>query len=399
MKYAYVVGTFDTKGDELRYVVERIREAGASPLSVDVSSKPSAVTVDVPNTEVASHHPSEPDFLGKIDDRGAAVRMMSEALGEYLSSRQDLGGVIGIGGSGNTALVTGAMRRLDVGVPKIMVSTVASGDVAPYVGANDISMMYSVTDVAGMNRITRRVLGNAAHAIAGMVANPVPEARDAKPTLGITMFGVTTPAVTAVRKALEDEFDVLVFHATGTGGQSMEKLIDSGMISHVMDITTTEICDLLLGGVLSAGEDRMGSVIRRGLPYVGSVGALDMVNFWAKATVPEKHRNRNLYVHNENVTLMRTTPEENQLMGKWIAEKLNQMTGPVRFLLPEKGVSLIDADGQPFHDPDADEALFRAIEETAIQNDVRKVVRLPYNVNDQEFADAMVSAFREVHGL
>ncbi len=399
MKYAYVVGTFDTKGDELRYVVERIREAGASPLSVDVSSKPSAVTVDVPNTEVATHHPSEPDFLGKIDDRGEAVRMMSEALGEYLSSRQDLGGVIGIGGSGNTALVTGAMRRLDVGVPKIMVSTVASGDVAPYVGANDISMMYSVTDVAGMNRITRRVLGNAAHAIAGMVANPVPEARDAKPTLGITMFGVTTPAVTAVRKALEEEFDVLVFHATGTGGQSMEKLIDSGMISHVMDITTTEICDLLLGGVLSAGEDRMGSVIRRGLPYVGSVGALDMVNFWAKATVPEKHRNRNLYVHNENVTLMRTTPEENQLMGKWIAEKLNQMTGPVRFLLPEKGVSLIDADGQPFHDPDADEALFRAIEETAIQNDVRKVVRLPYNVNDQEFADALVSAFREVHGL
>lgn len=399
MKYAYVVGTFDTKGDELRYVVERIREAGASPLSVDVSSKPSAVTVDVPNTEVASHHPSEPDFLGKIDDRGEAVRMMSEALGEYLSSRQDLGGVIGIGGSGNTALVTGAMRRLDVGVPKIMVSTVASGDVAPYVGANDISMMYSVTDVAGMNRITRRVLGNAAHAIAGMVANPVPEARDAKPTLGITMFGVTTPAVTAVRKALEDEFDVLVFHATGTGGQSMEKLIDSGMISHVIDITTTEICDLLLGGVLSAGEDRMGSVIRRGLPYVGSVGALDMVNFWAKATVPEKHRNRNLYVHNDNVTLMRTTPEENQLMGKWIAEKLNQMTAPVRFLLPEKGVSLIDADGQPFHDPDADEALFRAIEQTAIQNDVRKVVRLPYNVNDQEFADALVSAFREVHGL
>ncbi|MFW5796954.1 MAG: Tm-1-like ATP-binding domain-containing protein [Spirochaetota bacterium] len=399
MKYAYVVGTFDTKGEELRYVAERIQEAGAKPVTVDVSSKPSSTAADVPNTEVAGYHPSDPDFLGKIDDRGQAVKMMSEALGEYLVSRDDLGGAIGIGGSGNTALVTGAMRRLDVGVPKIMVSTVASGDVAPYVGANDIAMMYSVTDVAGINRISRRVLGNAAHAIAGMVANPVPEAPDAKPTLGMTMFGVTTPAVTAVRKALEGEFDVLVFHATGTGGQSMEKLIDSGMISHVIDITTTEICDLLLGGILSAGEDRMGSIIRQGMPYVGSVGALDMVNFGAKDTVPAKHKDRNLYVHNENVTLMRTTPDESELIGKWIGEKLNQMTGPVRFLLPEKGVSLIDAEGQPFHDPEADEALFRAIEETTSQNDKRQVRRLPHNINDQEFADALVAAFREVHGL
>lgn len=399
MRYAYVVGTFDTKGEELRYVAERIQEAGTKPVTVDVSSKPSSTAADVPNTEVAGHHPSEPDFLGKIDDRGEAVKMMSEALGEYLVSREDLGGAIGIGGSGNTALVTGAMRRLDVGVPKVMVSTVASGDVAPYVGANDIAMMYSVTDVAGINRISRRVLGNAAHAIAGMVANAVPEAPDAKPTLGMTMFGVTTPAVTAVRKALESEFDVLVFHATGTGGQSMEKLIDSGMISHVIDITTTEICDLLLGGILSAGEDRMGSIIRRGMPYVGSVGALDMVNFGAKATVPEKHKDRNLYVHNENVTLMRTTPDETELIGKWIGEKLNQMTGPVRFLLPEKGVSLIDAEGQPFHDPEADEALFRAVEQTTSQNAKRQVRRLPYNVNDQEFADALVAAFREVHGL
>ncbi|MFW6368419.1 MAG: Tm-1-like ATP-binding domain-containing protein [Spirochaetota bacterium] len=399
MKYAYVVGTFDTKGEELQYVAERIQEAGAKPVTVDVSSKPSSTAADVPNTEVAGYHPSNPDFLGKIDDRGQAVKMMSEALGEYLVSRDDLGGAIGIGGSGNTALVTGAMRRLDVGVPKIMVSTVASGDVAPYVGANDIAMMYSVTDVAGINRISRRVLGNAAHAIAGMVANPVPEAPDAKPTLGMTMFGVTTPAVTAVRKALEGEFDVLVFHATGTGGQSMEKLIDSGMISHVIDITTTEICDLLLGGILSAGEDRMGSIIRQGMPYVGSVGALDMVNFGAKDTVPEKHKDRNLYVHNENVTLMRTTPDESELIGKWIGEKLNQMTGPVRFLLPEKGVSLIDAEGQPFHDPEADEALFRGIEGTTSQNDRRQVRRLPYNINDQEFADALVAAFREVHGL
>ena len=399
MKKAFVVGTFDTKGEELGYVAERIREAGAVPLTVDVSSKPTSTKVDVSNSEVAKHHPSEPDFLGNTDDRGKAVTLMSEALGEFLVSRDDLGGVIGLGGSGNTALVTAAMRRLDVGVPKIMVSTVASGDVAPYVGPNDIAMMYSVTDVAGINRISRHVLGNAAHAIAGMVAHSVPEVAEAKPTLGMTMFGVTTPAVTAVRTALEDEFDVLVFHATGTGGQSMEKLIDSGMISHVIDLTTTEICDLHMGGVMSAGEDRMGAIIRRGIPYVGSAGALDMVNFAAKPTVPEKYKNRNLYVHNANVTLMRTTPEENEAMGAWIGTKLNQMTGPVRFLLPEKGVSLIDAEGQPFHDPEADEALFRAIEQTTQQNDTRKVERLPYNVNDDEFAEALVAAFREVHGL
>jgi uncharacterized protein (UPF0261 family) len=399
MKKAFVVGTFDTKGEELAYVAERIRDAGAEPLTVDVSSKPSSAAADVSNTEVAKHHRSQPEFLGKTDDRGKAVTLMSEALGEFLLSRDDLGGVVGVGGSGNTALVTAAMRRLPVGVPKIMVSTVASGDVAPYVGPNDIAMMYSVTDVAGINRISRAVLGNAAHAIAGMVANPIPEAAESRPTLGMTMFGVTTPCVTAVRKALWEEFDPLVFHATGTGGQSMEKLIDSGMISHVIDITTTEVCDLHMGGVMSAGEDRMGAIIRRGIPYVGSAGALDMVNFGAKPTVPQKYKDRNLYVHNANVTLMRTTPEENKAMGEWIGNKLNQMTGPVRFLLPEKGVSLIDAEGQPFHDPEADEALFSAIEKTVKQTDARKVERLPYNVNDEEFADALVAAFREVHSL
>lgn len=399
MKKAYVVGTFDTKSEELNYVAKLIREAGAEPLTVDVSSKPSSAKVDVTNSEVAKHHPDNPDFLGKTDDRGKAVTMISEALGEFLLTRKDIGGVIGLGGSGNTALVTAAMRRLPVGVPKIMVSTVASGDVGPYVGPNDIAMMYSVTDVAGINRISRTVLGNAAHAIAGMVANEIPEAKETKPTLGMTMFGVTTPCVTAVRKAFEKEFDVLVFHATGTGGQSMEKLVESGMVSHVIDITTTEVCDLHMGGVFSAGEDRMGAIIRRGIPYVGSAGALDMVNFGAKPTVPEKYKDRNLYVHNANVTLMRTTPEENRKMGEWIGNKLNQMSGPVRFLLPEKGVSLIDNEGQPFHDPEADEALFSAIEKTVKQNENRKVTRLPYNVNDQEFADALVAAFKEVHGL
>ncbi len=402
MKQAYVVGTFDTKAEELAYVAELIRSSGTSVVTVDVSSKPregggaDAVNADISNDEVARHHRETPGFLGATDDRGGAVTMMSEALGEFLVSLDDLGGVIGLGGSGNTALVTAAMRRLPVGVPKLMVSTVASGDVEPYVGPNDITMMYSVTDVAGLNRISRAVLGNAAHAMAGMVAHPIPEPAQQKPTLGMTMFGVTTPCVTEVRKQLETEFDPLVFHATGTGGQSMEKLIDSGMISHVIDITLTEVCDLHMGGVMSAGEDRLGAIIRAGIPYVGSVGALDMVNFAAFDTVPEKYQHRNLYKHNANVTLMRTTPEENREMGRWIGEKLNQMTGPVRFLLPEKGVSLIDAEGQPFHDPAADEELFSAIEATMKQTQERKVERLPYNINDTEFAAALVSAFREL---
>ncbi|MFP4643661.1 MAG: Tm-1-like ATP-binding domain-containing protein [Spirochaetales bacterium] len=402
MKKVYVVGTFDTKAEELTYVAKRVGEAGAPVVTVDVSSQPASPgaqpPADISNAEVARNHPSNAGFLGNTEDRGSAVSMMSEALGEFLVARErdDLGGVIGIGGSGNTALVTAAMRRLSVGLPKLMVSTVASGDVGPYVGPNDIAMMYSVTDIAGINRISRAVLGNAAHAIAGMVANEIPAAPSEKPTLGMTMFGVTTPCVTAVREKLEREFDPLVFHATGTGGQSMEKLIDSGMISHVIDITLTEVCDLHMGGVMSAGADRLGAIIRAGIPYVGSVGALDMVNFAAFDTVPEKYQHRNLYKHNENVTLMRTTVEENREMGRWIGARLNQMTGPVRFLLPEKGVSLIDAEGQPFHDPAADEALFSAIEETVEQTADRAVTRHPYNINDPEFADALISAFRDV---
>lgn len=399
-KNVYLVGTFDTKGDELAYVATLINAANAPVVTVDVSSQPhpqgTVSAADVSNTEVASCHPNQKGFLGNTDDRGSAVTMMSEALGEFLITREDLGGAIGIGGSGNTALVTAAMRRLPVGVPKIMVSTVASGDVGPYVGPNDIAMMYSVTDVAGINRISRIVLGNAAHAIAGMVRNTIPAAKEEKPTLGMTMFGVTTPCVTSVRQTLENEFDPLVFHATGTGGQSMEKLIDSGMISHVIDITLTEVCDLHMGGVMSAGEDRLGAIIRKGIPYVGSVGALDMVNFAAFDTVPEKFKRRNLYKHNANVTLMRTTVEENREMGRWIGERLNKMTGPVRFLLPEKGVSLIDAEGQAFYDPEADEALFLAIEETVEQTDIRTVTRHPYNINEPEFATALIDAFREV---
>ncbi len=331
------------------------------------------------------------------DDRGAAVAAMGEAFARYISPRDDIAGVIGLGGGGGTSIITAGMRGLPVGIPKLMVSTLAAGDVGQFVGATDITMMYSVTDVAGLNRISRVVLGNAAHAIAGMAMHKVPDAT-ARPAIGLTMFGVTTSCVTQIVSRLDQEFDCLVFHATGTGGQSMEKLVDSGMLVGVIDVTTTEVCDHLVGGVLSAGADRLGAIARSGIPYVGSVGALDMVNFWAMETVPERFRGRKLYKHNPNVTLMRTTAEECRQIGEWIAEKLNACAGPVRFLIPEKGVSALDAPGQPFHDREADAALFDALEQSLKQTASRRLARLPFHINDPAFSTAMAENFREITG-
>lgn len=396
MKKAYIVGTCDTKFDELDFVRQIIRQSGLETVLVDVGTKPHDRKVDVSAREVAACHPSKPGFLDSINERGEAVGAMGEALAAFLPGRGDLGGVIGLGGSGGTSIVTSGMRMLPLGTPKIMVSTMASGNVAPYVGPNDISMMYSVTDVSGINRVSRVVLANAANALAGMIRGTVPPGDD-RPLLGMTMFGVTTPCVDMVRHSLEKEFDCLVFHATGTGGQSFEKLVDSGMMKCVLDITTTEICDHLMGGVLSSGEGRMDAFIRNPIPYVGSVGALDMVNFGPMDTVPEKYRNRKLYVHNPQVTLMRTTPEENARMGEWIGSKLNKFPGPVRFLLPLKGVSMIDVSGQAFHWPEADEALFAALERTVVQTEDHRLVKLPMNINDPGFAAALVENFRELH--
>ena len=330
-----------------------------------------------------------------VDDRGKAVTGMSEALVAFMSTRDDVAGVLSLGGSGGTALVTPAMQSLPVGVPKLMVSTMASGDVRPYVGPSDIAMMYSVTDVAGLNGISTMVLANAAHAMAGMASGPPPPTVD-RDAVGLTMFGVTTPCVTMVAEALADDYDCLVFHATGSGGQSMENLVDSGLVAGVIDTTTTEVCDHIVGGVLSAGPGRLDAITNSGVPYVGSVGALDMVNFGARETVPAKFEDRNLYVHNAQVTLMRTTPEECAEIGRWIADKLNRSTGPVRFLLPLGGVSMIDAPDMPFHDPEADEALFDAIRETFEQTDDRRLVELDLHINDPQFAEAVVSAFHEV---
>jgi uncharacterized protein (UPF0261 family)/ABC-type branched-subunit amino acid transport system ATPase component len=394
---AYVAGTFDTKGRELGFIRNCLEKLGLDVVTVDLGTSRKPSPADVGPAEVARFHPKGAAAVFS-DDRGQSVAAMAEAFERFIVTRRDLGGIISAGGSGGTALATPAMRRLAVGVPKLMVSTVASGNVKDYVGPSDICMMYSVTDVSGINRISEQVLSNAAHAMAGMIAHARRAQSDAKPAIGLTMFGVTTPCVQMVSKALEERFDTFVFHATGTGGQSMEKLAESGLLAGIIDVTTTEVCDLLMGGVMSAGEDRFGAIIRTRLPYVASCGALDMVNFGALDTVPERYKGRNLYQHNPQVTLMRTTPEENERMGRWIGERLNRMEGPVRFLIPEGGVSLLDQPGRAFHDPAADAALFKALETTVRQTPRRRLVRLPHNLNDPAFAEALVQHFLEVVG-
>jgi uncharacterized protein (UPF0261 family)/ABC-type branched-subunit amino acid transport system ATPase component len=393
---AYVAGTFDTKGRELFYLRDCLERLGLRTVTVDVSTSGKPSPAMVHPREVARHHPRGERSVF-TDDRGSAVSQMAIAFANFLERRRDLGGIIAAGGSGGTALATEGMRRLPIGVPKVMVSTVASGDVKPYVGPADICMMYSVTDVSGINRISARVLANAANALAGMIAHArADRIAETKPAIALTMFGVTTPCVQAVTKSLEARYDCLVFHATGTGGQSMEKLVDSGLIAGVIDVTTTEIADEIVGGVLSAGPERMDAIARSRVPYVGSCGALDMVNFWAMETVPAQFRSRKLHRHNQNVTLMRTTPEECATIGKFIADKLNRMQGPVRFLVPEGGISLIDAPEKPFWDPVADRALFDAIAGGFRPGADRKLVRLPFNVNDPPFAEAVVAAFTEI---
>ena len=394
---AYIAGTFDTKGRELFYLRNCLEKLGLRTVTVDLatSGKPSPAMIHP--REVARHHPrgERAVFTG---DRGTAVTEMAVAFEHFVARRRDLGGLVSAGGSGGTALATQAMRRLPIGVPKVMVSTVASGDVRPYVGPSDICMMYSVTDISGINRISERVLANAAHALAGMIAYARGDATqsESKPALGLTMFGLTTTCVQAVTRQLEERYDCLVFHATGTGGQSMEKLVDSGLLAGVIDVTTTEITDEIVGGVLSAGPARLDAMIRAHIPYVGSCGALDMVNFWAMDTVPERFRGRKLHRHNQNVTLMRTTPEEAARIGTFIVEKLNRMDGPVRFLIPEGGVSGVDAPDRPFWDPAADKALFDAIAGGFRTGANRRLMRLPHHINDPAFADALVAAFNEI---
>jgi uncharacterized protein (UPF0261 family) len=389
----YVIGTLDTKAAELRYALERVRTMGAKAKLIDISTTSHNELADVRATEVMRHHPGKTELS---NDRGQAVTVMSEALTAFMLAQDDVDGVLGLGGSGNTAMVTTAMRALPVGLPKLMVSTVASGNVAAFVGPSDIMMLHAVADIAGLNDITRAVIGNAAHAVAGMTLNRVPKVASEKTPVALTMFGVTTQAVTQIRQRIEVENECFVFHATGIGGQCMEKLIDGGFLPACFDITTTEVADHLMGGILACTEDRFGAIMRRQIPYVGSVGACDMVNFGARESVPERFAKRRFHIHNPQVTLMRTIPEENAQIGKWIVERMNRMAGPVAFLLPLKGVSAIDAPGQPFHDPEADEALFNAFRTGWKDAPNRKLIELDCHINDPAFADAAVSAYRNM---
>ena len=389
-----LVGTLDTKGAEYAYLRERLRLQGVDSLLVDVGiDEPAGAEPDISRHELGV----DVERLARDRDRGAAVTAMAgaaAAIARRLHDEGRVGGILAAGGSGNTAIATRAMQALPVGVPKLMVSTVAAGNTADYVGAADVMMMASVTDVAGINTISARILANAAAAMAGMVQAPPVELGETKPLVGASMFGVTTPCVTAARDDLEARgYEVLVFHATGTGGRAMEGLMESGFLAGVLDVTTTELCDDLVGGVLSAGPDRLEAAGRLGLPQVVSVGALDMVNFGARDTVPPQFEDRNLYVHNPSVTLMRTTPEETAELGRRIARKLSAATGPTALFLPLRGVSMIDVDGQPFHDPEADEALFAALREGL--GDRVELVEMDCDVNDPGFAAAMAAKLDE----
>jgi uncharacterized protein (UPF0261 family) len=389
-----LIGTLDTKGEECAYARRLVEERGHRVVTMDagVLTDPTQA-VDISAAEVASAGGGDLEALRRAADRGAALEIMRQgasALALRLYAERRISGVLGLGGSGGTAIATAAMRALPTGVPKMMVSTVASGDVAAYVGVRDIAMMYSVVDIAGLNRLSRRILSNAAGAISGMVEQSVPE-ETGLPMLAASMFGVTTPCVDRVRERLcHAGYEVLVFHATGSGGRAMEALIADGYFAGVADVTTTEWCDELVGGVLTAGPHRLEAAARAGVPQVVSVGALDMVNFWAMDTIPPRFRDRRLYVHNANVTLMRTTPEECAELGRIIAGKLNQATGPTKLLLPLRGVSAIDREGQPFHDPEADAALFAALREH-LRPPV-ELTELDVHINDPAFADAIADA-------
>ena len=388
-----LIGTLDTKGEEYAYLRDRLREARVDVVLADVGTlEPPRIEPDISREEVAAGTGADVAGLAEARDRGAAVTAMADAaaaLARRLHTEGRFDGILAAGGSGNTAIATRAMQALPVGVPKLIVSTMAAGDTREYVGSRDVTMMASVTDVAGVNSISARVLANAAAAMAGMVKAPAVEVAEERPLVGVTMFGVTTPCVTAAREELERRgYEPVVFHATGVGGQAMEGLMESGFLRGALDVTTTELCDDLVGGVLSAGPDRLEMAGGLGLPQVVSLGALDMVNFGARDTVPERFEERNLYVHNPVVTLMRTTREECAELGRRIATKLSAASGPVALFVPLRGVSMIDAEGGPFWDPDADAALFEALR-SGLDRRV-ELHELDLHVNDPEFATAMV---------
>ena len=393
MPTVVLLGTLDTKGIEYAFLRDRLREHGVEVLLVDAGVHEPTIEPDVGREELVA----DVAQLAAAGDRGAAVTAMAEGAERVVTQLHAdgrLDGILALGGSGGTSIATHAMRALPVGVPKLMVSTVASGDTRPYVGAVDVTMMYSVVDIAGVNRVSARIMANAAGAIAGMVGAKVPQLTE-KPLIGASMFGVTTPCVTRARERLEEHgYEVLVFHATGAGGQSMEALARGGFLAGVLDATTTELADELVGGVLSAGPDRLEAAGAAGVPQVVSLGALDMVNFGPRETVPAQFEGRNLYVHNPTVTLMRTTPDECAELGRQIGRKLSAAKGATVLFIPLKGVSMIAVEGQPFYDSAADDALIAGLHETLGPS--VEVHELDTDINDPAFADAMADRIHEL---
>lgn len=393
-----IVGTLDTKGKEIEFAKEIIEAHDIDVHVVDggVIGEPEFES-DTTAAEVAEAGGESLGYLREEGDRGKAIDIMGRGAAEIATRLHEDGvleGILGLGGSGNTSIATTAMRDLPIGIPKLMVSTMASGDVEPYVDAKDVMMMYSVADIEGLNQLSRRIISNASLAMVGMVDSEAHVEAAEKPTIGITMFGLTTPCVQTAREYLEDNgYETIVFHATGTGGQAMENLVQEGLIDGVLDVTTTEWADEHVGGVLSAGPDRLDAPGEVGIPHVVSVGALDMVNFGPSDSVPGRFDGRKFNQHNPQVTLMRTTPEENAAIGETIAGKVNEATGPVAVYIPLKGVSMIDIEGEEFYDPEADEALFDAIREHLDPG--IELTEMDTDLNNEEFALEMAQKLDE----
>lgn len=390
-----VLGTLDSKGEEHAFVAKLISQRGFATLLIDVGTG-GAPTIknDVTREEVAAAGGIDLAPILERQDRGECVTAMSEAapkLVAQLAAEGKIHGIISLGGGGGTAIGTAAMRGLPVGFPKVMVSTLASGNTAHYVGSKDITMIPSIVDVSGLNRISKVIFGRAAGAICGMVESEISSNEQDRPLIAASMFGNTTECVEAARKILEDAgYEVLVFHATGTGGKTMETLIEDGLVSGVLDITTTEWADELCGGTLSAGPNRLEAAGKAGIPAIVTPGCLDMANFGARETVPEQYEGRNFYIHNPQVTLMRTTPEECDKLGKILTEKVNAYTGPVTILLPTKAISIISAEGQSFYDPEADDALFSAIKKNLSPS--VELLEIDAEINAPEFSKACAEA-------
>ncbi|MEL7978060.1 Tm-1-like ATP-binding domain-containing protein [Isoptericola sp. F-RaC21] len=399
-----LIGTMDTKGAEYAWLADRVRSHGAEALTIDVGTFSDAAA-DVSAHDVAAAAGHDLDALRASGDRGAAMEAMAAGVAAVVVDLYEQGrvdGVLAVGGSGGSSVASRAMQALPVGAPKLLVSTMASGDVSPYVGESDVTLVYSVVDVAGINSVSEQVFGNAVAAVVAMAGEHRAHRTQARaggahrPLVGLSMFGLTTPAVDEARAELvELGYEPLVFHATGAGGRALEKLARDGRLAGVLDLTTTELADDLVGGVLSAGPHRLEAAGQEGVPQVVSLGALDMVNFGPRATVPARFDDRTFVVHNPTVTLMRTTPEENAELGRRIAAKLGAARGPVTLLLPLRGVSGIDADGEPFRDEAADAALFGALREGLAGSDV-EVVDVDAHLNDPGFGR---DAARRLHAL